>query len=158
MLRPPAQSEGCGRRSRGEQHGRSERAPEPRPTAHAFATPSARAQAADLPDHRPTLRWRSCAWLAALRDEHVFEVLARAAPRTSVHVASVALFDCEPCPVEDLWVEVATVVDDDDDPTMRAHRRPTSLEHRGDSLHVARECSLRRPALGGADLARAAII
>src|SRR5690242_14930065 len=49
------------------------------------------------------------------RDEHVFEVLAGAAAGATVHVPAQARLELEPGGVEDARIEIAPVVDDDQD-------------------------------------------
>src|SRR5438105_6488688 len=48
------------------------------------------------------------------RDEHVFEVLARTPSGAAVHMTAQALVEAQPRTGEDLGIEVAPVVDDDE--------------------------------------------
>ena len=64
---------------------------------------------------------------AKARDEHVFEVLAGATARAAVHVAAQARLELEARAVEDLGIEIAAVVDDDEHAARRARApRPRS--------------------------------
>ena len=57
------------------------------------------------------------------RDQHVLEVLAGAAAGAAVHVPAQPRLEPQPGPVEDLRVEVAAVVDDDEHRRARPQRR-----------------------------------
>ena len=61
------------------------------------------------------------------RDEHVLEELARAAARAPVHVPAEALVEPQAGALEDLRVEVAPVVDDDQRPARPGAAAPRTF-------------------------------
>src|SRR5262249_33671513 len=70
------------------------------------------------------------------RHQHVLEVLACTSARAAVDVPLVALLELEPGPGEQLRIEIASVVHDDDDPSARTKRSHARTEHTGDAVDV----------------------
>lgn len=70
----------------------------------------------------------------------------------------VALLEHEPRPVENLRIEVATIVHDDHHTPTRLQHTCTGHEDAGDSVRVGRECRPRRSARRRSELALAAIV
>src|SRR5439155_9099868 len=60
--------------------------------------------------------------------------------------------------VEDLRIQVTTIVDDDEERRTRAEKRPRALEHRSDPVRVGGERGAARACRGGAELALAPVV
>src|SRR5206468_13111440 len=83
-------------------------------------------------EHAATVRVNVCRVCAgSARDQHVFEELAGAPPGAAVDVAPQALLEAEACTLEDLGIEVATVVYDDDERRL-ARKGLFGVQERGD--------------------------
>src|SRR5689334_13164732 len=91
-------------------------------------------------------------------DEHVLEVLAGATTGATVHVPLVALLEHKARAVEDLRIQVAAIVHDEDDAPTRLHHRPARCEHAHDPVAVRRERRPRRPSRSRTDLALAEVV
>jgi hypothetical protein len=96
--------------------------------------------------------------LRAARDQHVFEVLAGAAAGASVHVTTVGAVETETCALEDLRVEPATIVDDNEDGCARTERFGGPLEHRRHAVRVGGDGGPARAGGGCTQLALAAVV
>src|SRR5438067_5858199 len=94
----------------------------------------------------------------AARDQDVFEVLARAAARAAVDVAAVTPVEPEAGTLEDLWIELAAVVDDDEQRRACAQERSRALEHDRDPVRVRSERGARGSTGRGAELALAPVV
>ena len=93
------------------------------------------------------------------RDEHVLVVLAGAPAGAAVHVPAQPLVELEPGALEDLRVEVAAVVDDDEHAARRARaRRRRSRAPRAMPSRYASSAARDVPALGGAELELAPVV
>src|SRR4051812_4847699 len=101
---------------------------------------------------------RKCVGLRAPCDQNVLEVLARAAAGPTIDVTAQAMLQREPRALEDLGIELAAVVDDDQ------HRRAVDAGGRGvgersrDALGVRGERRARCPRSGGAELELTAVV
>src|SRR5579872_5761946 len=91
-------------------------------------------------------------------EQDVLEELPRPAARAAVDVAAEAAFQAESGLLEDLRVEVAAVVDDDQDGSAAAERLAGAGEDGGDALDVGRDRGLARAARGGAELELAQVV
>src|SRR5437763_16936177 len=91
-------------------------------------------------------------------DQHLFEVLAGAAPGAPVDVATVAVVEAQARPLEDLGVEPAAVVDDNEDGCACAERSCGPLEHRGDAVRVRGHCGAARAGGSCTELALTTIV
>src|SRR5947208_14469916 len=69
-------------------------------------------------------------------DEDVLEELPRPATGAAVHVAARALIEPQARTGEDLRIEVAAVVDDDQHRSTRSHRVARPLEHGDDPVAI----------------------
>jgi hypothetical protein len=83
----------------------------------------------------------------AAGDQHVLEVLPRAEARPAVDVPAVAAVEPQPCALEDVGVELAAVVHDNEKRRAGPERLRRAGEHLGDPLDVAPE-SLAAPPAG----------
>src|SRR5207302_7052630 len=94
----------------------------------------------------------------AARDEDVLEELARAAARAPVDVPSQAGLEREPGALQDRRIEIAAVVDDDQDRGTRRERARDVSQHGGDPVGVRVERAPARPRCGRSELERAEIV
>src|SRR6478735_12070241 len=111
-----------------------------------------------LADLARTLRSDRTAALRSPGDQNVFEVLARPPAGAAVDVAAEPFLELKTGSREDLRIQVAAVVDDDEDrgSLPELHRRPR--EYRGDAVAVRLQRRQRRPRGRRADLPLAPVV
>jgi len=92
------------------------------------------------------------------RDQNRLEVLARPPPRAAVDMALEPIDEAQPTAIENLGIELAPIVDDDDDRCSGLQHLCATSKHVGDPTDVRIERRPARPPSRGAELALAPVV